>query len=58
MEDLSKDHIDCPNQQEDSYKQCDEMGSPVVNIMESQWKLKQQHDQNFAVEGKPLYNKY
>ena len=25
--------------------------------MESQWKLKQQHDQNFSKEGNPLQNK-
>ena len=25
--------------------------------MESQWKLRQQHDQNFSKEGKPLQNK-
>ena len=25
-------------------------------VMESQWKLRQQHDQNFAMEGKSLQN--
>ena len=30
------------------------MGHPIVNMMESQWKLRQQHDQNFPMEGKPL----
>ena len=34
------------------------MGYPVVNLMENQWKLRQQHDQNFPMEGKPLQNKY
>ena len=29
-------------------------GHPVVNMMESQWKLTQQHDQNFLNKGKPL----
>ena len=24
------------------------MGHPVVNLMQSQWKLRQQHDQNFS----------
>ena len=45
---------DRPNQYNDSHKQCDEMGHPLVNMMESQWKLRQQHDQNFLMEGKPL----
>ena len=26
---------------------------PIVNLMESQWKLRQQHDQNFPMEGNP-----
>ena len=26
---------------------CDEMGHPVVNQLEKQWKLRQQHNQNF-----------
>ena len=48
MEHLSNDHEDHPNQHENSHKLCDEMGHPVVNLMESQWKLRQQHDQNFG----------
>ena len=32
---------------------CDEMGHSVMNLMESQWKLRQQHDQNFPMEEKP-----
>ena len=27
---------------------------PVLSLMESQWKLRQQHDQNFPMKGKPL----
>ena len=50
MEHLSKDHAD----HENSHKQCDETGHPVVNMMEGQWKLRQEHDQNFPMEGKPL----
>ena len=38
------DHKHCPNQHENSHKQCNERGHPVVNMMESQWKLIQQHD--------------
>ena len=54
MEHLSNDHEDCPNQHENRHKQRDETGHPVVNMMESQWKLRQEHDQNFLMEGKPL----
>ena len=53
MEHLSNDHEDRPNQHENSHKQYDETGLPLMNLMESQWKLRQQHDQNFPVEGKP-----
>ena len=58
MEHLSHDHQDRPNQQENSHKLCNEMRNPVVNMMEGKWKLRQQHDQNFAKEEKPLQNKY
>ena len=51
---LSYDHKDCPIQHANSHKQCDETGHPVVNMMESQWKLRQQHDQNFPMKGKTL----
>ena len=34
------------NQHKNSHKLCDETRYPVVNLMESQWKLRQQHDQN------------
>ena len=54
MEHLSNDHEDYPNQYDNSLKQCDEMRRSVVNLMESQWKLRQLHDQNFPMEGKPL----
>ena len=50
MEHLSNDHEDHPNQQENSHKPYDEMGYPVLSLLESQWK----HDQNFPMEGKPL----
>ena len=43
-----------PNQYKNSHKLWDETGHPIVNLMESQWKLRQQHDQNFPLEGKPL----
>ena len=54
MEHLSNDHKDCPNQDDNSHKLCSEMGHPITNLMESQRKLRQQHDQNFPKEGKPL----
>ena len=54
MEDLSNDHEDCPNWYKNSHKQCNETGHLIVNLMEIQWKLRQQHDQNIPTEGKPL----
>ena len=54
MEHLSTDQEDHPNQHKSSHKLCDETGHPVVNPMESQWKLRQQPYQNFQMEGKPL----
>ena len=36
-----------------NHQLCDEMGHPIVDLMESQWKLRQQHE-NFLVEGKSL----
>ena len=41
MDHLSNDHEDHPNQHEISHKLCDETGYPVVNLMESQQKLRQ-----------------
>ena len=58
MECLSNDHEEHPNQHKNSHKLFDEMGDPVVNLMESQQKLRQQHDQNFPMEGKPLWKRY
>ena len=54
MEYLSNDHEDHPNQYKNSHKLCDATGHPIVNFKVSQWKLRQQHDQNFAMKGKPL----
>ena len=50
MEHLSNDNEDRPNQHENSHELCDETGHPVMNFMESQWKLRQQHDQNFPMK--------
>ena len=44
MEHLINAHEDHPNQNENSHKLCDKTGHPVVILMESQWKLRQQHD--------------
>ena len=54
MEHLSNNHEDHPNQHENSHKQRDKTGHPVLSLLESQWKLRLQHDQNFPMEGKPL----
>ena len=47
MEHLSNDHEDHPNQQENSHTKCNETGHPAVNMMESEWKLRKEHGQNF-----------
>ena len=52
--DFPNEHEEHPNQHKNSHKLCDETGHPVLTLLESQWKLRQQHDQNFPVEGKPL----
>ena len=43
-----------PNQQKNSHKLCDETGHLVLSLLESQWKLRQQHNHNFPIGGKPL----
>ena len=47
MEHPSNDYEDHPNQHENSQKLCDETGYPIVNLIESQWKLTQQHGSEF-----------
>ena len=54
MEHFSNDHEDRPNQHKNSDRLCDETGHPALNLMKSQWKLRQQHDQNLPMEGKSL----
>ena len=41
-----------------SHKLCNETKHPTLRSIESQWKLRQQHDEKFPMEGKPLQNKY
>ena len=40
MEHLSNDHKECPNKHKNSHKLFNKIGHPVVNLMESQWKLR------------------
>ena len=54
MDYLSNDHKDHLNYHNNSHTKCDETGHPVVNIMENQWKLRQQQDQKFPIKGKSL----
>ena len=54
MEHLSNDHEDYPNQRKNSNKLCNEMEHSVLSLAESQWKLRQPHDQNFPMEQNPL----
>ena len=58
MEHLSRDHEDSPNQHKNSHKLCIETVHPDLSSMKSQWKLRQPHNQNFPMKGKPLQNKY
>ena len=39
---------------ENRHRLCDKTRHPIVSLMESWRKLRQQHDQNFPMEGKPL----
>ena len=48
MEHLSNDHKDHPNQHKNSHKLCGETRHPVLSLLKTQWKLRQQHDQNFV----------
>ena len=54
MEHLSNDHKDHSNHHKNSHKPHNETGHPVLSLLESQWKLRQQHCQNFPMEGKSL----
>ena len=51
MEHLSSDHKDHPNRLENSHKLCNEMEYPVMSLLESQRKLRQQLDQNLEGNG-------
>ena len=53
----TNDPEDHPNQHKNSLKISDEL-SIVLSFLESRWKLRQQHNQNFPTERKPLQNKY
>ena len=54
MEHLSNDHDDHPNQHKNSHKPRNETGHPVLTSLESQQKLRLQHDQNFPMEVRPF----
>ena len=46
MEPFSNDHKDFSNQHKNSHKLFDGMGHSILSLMESQWKMIQQNDQN------------
>ena len=54
MEYLSNDLKDNLNQHENSYKLWDETKHPVLSLLGSHCKLRQQRDQNFPMDRKPL----
>ena len=53
MEHLSNDHEEHPSEHKNSHKPCDEKVHPVLSLLESQWKLRQQHNSNNPMEVKP-----
>ena len=59
MDYLSNDQEDHPNQDENIHNVWNETEYSILSLTESQWKLRQQHDQNFIVEHHwmPLLNK-
>ena len=54
MQHLSNDEEDHPNLHRNSHKLHDKIGPPIWSLMESQWKMRQQHHQNFPMKGRPL----
>ena len=56
MERLSNDHEGRPSQHENSHRLWYETGLPVLSLLESQWKLKQQHNLNFPLESRSRTN--
>ena len=54
MEHLSNDYELHPNHHKKNRKLCNEIGHTLLAFAESQWKLRQQHDKNFPMEGKSL----
>ena len=52
MEHLSNYHEDHPNQHKNGHMLRDETRHTFLSLLESQWKLRQQYDQNFPMEGK------
>ena len=54
MEHLSNDHEDHPNQHKNNHKPHNGTKHPVLSLLKSQWKMRQQHDQNFRMGEKPL----
>ena len=57
-EGLSIDHEDHPNKHQNSDEICNETGHLILRLWGSHWKLRQQNDKNFPMQGNPLYNKY
>ena len=55
---LSNNHEDHLNHHKNSNKLRNETRHPIMDLMGSQWKLRQQHDWNFPMEWKPLQNQY
>ena len=50
MERLSDNHEDRFNQYENGHNLCNEKEHSLLSFRESQWKLRQQHDQSFSMK--------
>ena len=60
MDHLSDGHKDRPNQHENNHKLLYTMKRdiPFLSFTESQWKLRQQYDHNFLMEGVRVNNNF
>ena len=53
MKHLLNDYKNCLSQYKNSHKLSDEKGHLLLSLRVSQWKLRQQRDQNFPIDRKP-----
>ena len=54
MEHPSDCHKDRPNQHKNSHNLRNEKGHPLLILKKTQWELRQQNDQIYPMQGKPV----